>query len=189
MPLYLWGDTDGSRFRESYFSYFPGVWRHGDWIQITKRGTCVIYGRSDATIKRQGVRIGTSEVYRAVESISEVTDSMAVELEGPGQEGEVVLFVTLTPGRSLDPELEAKIRGRIKTDISPRHVPDMVVEAPGIPRTLSGKKLEVPIKRILMGGDPSAVVDRDSLAEPGHIDFYVELAKRWRLERRKAGPK
>jgi len=185
MPLYLWGDKDGSRYRDSYFSYFPGVWRHGDWIEITKRGTCMIYGRSDATIKRQGVRIGTSEVYRAVESIPEVTDSMAVELEGPGEEGELVLFVTLTPGRSLDPALEAKIRERIRTDISPRHVPDQVVEAPGIPRTLSGKKLEVPIKRILMGGDPSTVMNRDSLADPGQMDFYVELAKRRSSKRRK----
>ena len=189
MPLYLWGDEDGSRYRDSYFSYFPGVWRHGDWIEITRRGTCIIYGRSDATIKRQGVRIGTSEVYRAVESIPEVSDSMAVELEGARQEGELVLFVTLAPGRRLDPELEAKIRARIRNDISPRHVPDEVIETPGIPRTLSGKKLEVPVKRILMGGDPSNVVNRDSLADPGVLDFYVELAKRRSSRQRKAASK
>jgi len=189
MPLYLWGDEDGSRYRDSYFSYFPGVWRHGDWIEITRRGTCIIYGRSDATIKRQGVRIGTSEVYRAVESIPEVSDSMAVELEGARQEGELVLFVTLAPGRKLDPELEAKIRARIRNDISPRHVPDEVIETPGIPRTLSGKKLEVPVKRILMGGDPSNVVNRDSLADPGVLDFYVELAKRRSSRQRKAASK
>jgi acetoacetyl-CoA synthetase len=186
MPLYLWGDRDGSRYRESYFNYFPGVWRHGDWIEITRRGTCVIYGRSDATIKRLGVRIGTSEVYRAVESIPEVADSMAVELEGPKEEGELVLFVTLAPGRELDPELEAKILGRIRTDISPRHVPDELIVAPGIPRTLSGKKLEVPIKRILMGGDPSKVVNPDSLANPSDLDFFVELAKRRGSQKRKA---
>jgi len=189
MPLYLWGDEDGSRYRDSYFSYFPGVWRHGDWIEITRRGTCIIYGRSDATIKRQGVRIGTSEVYRAVESIPEVSDSMAVELEGARQEGELVLFVTLAPGRKLDPELEAKIRARIRNDISPRHVPDEVIETPGIPRTLSGKKLEVPVKRILMGDDPSNVVNRDSLADPGVLDFYVELAKRRSSRQRKAASK
>ena len=189
MPLYLWGDTDGSRYRDSYFNTFPGVWRHGDWIEITKRGTCVIYGRSDATIKRLGVRIGTSEIYRAVESIPEVTDSMAVELEGPKEEGELVLFFTLAQGRKLDPELEAKIRGRIRSDISPRHVPDELIETPGIPRTLSGKKLEVPIKRILMGGDPSEVVNRDSIAEPADLDFYVELAKRWAPRNRKPASK
>ena len=189
MPLFLWGDKDGSRYRESYFSFFPGVWRHGDWIEITKRGTCIIYGRSDATIKRLGVRIGTSEVYRAVESIPEVAECMAVELEGPEEEGELVLFVTLAPGRKLDSELDSKIRGRIRTDLSPRHVPDKVIEAPAIPKTLSGKKLEVPVKRILMGGDPSGVVNRDSLADPGAVDFYVELAKRWERRRRGKGPK
>jgi len=183
MPLFLWGDKDGSRYRESYFSVFPGVWRHGDWVEITKRGTCVIYGRSDATIKRLGVRIGTSEVYRAVESIPEVAESMAVELEGPEEEGELVLFVTLVPGRKFDSELESKIRERIRTDLSPRHVPDRIIAAPAIPKTLSGKKLEVPVKRILMGGDPTQVMNRDSLADPGAVDFYVELAKG--LERRK----
>jgi acetoacetyl-CoA synthetase len=186
MPLFLWGDKDGSRYRESYFSFFPGVWRHGDWIEITKRGTCIIYGRSDATIKRLGVRIGTSEVYRAVESIPEVVESMAVELEGPGEEGELVLFVTLAPGSKLDPELESKIRGRIRTDLSPRHVPDKVIEAPAIPKTLSGKKLEVPVKRILMGADPTKVVNRDSLADPGAVDFYMELAGRWERPSRRA---
>ena len=181
MPLFLWGDRDGSRYKESYFSVFPGVWRHGDWIEITRRGTCIIYGRSDATIKRLGVRIGTSEVYRAVESIPDVAESLAVELEGPKVEGELVLFVTMSPGKRLDPELDTRIRERIRTNLSPRHVPDRVIEAPAIPKTLSGKKLEVPVKRILLGGDPSKVVNRDSLADPEAIDFYVELAKVWNL--------
>jgi acetoacetyl-CoA synthetase len=189
MPLFFWGDKDGSRYRESYFSVFPGVWRHGDWIEITKRGTCIIYGRSDATIKRLGVRIGTSEVYRAVESIPEVAESMAVELEGPEEEGELVLFVTLAPGRKFDHELDSKIRERIRTDLSPRHVPDKVMEAPAIPKTLSGKKLEVPVKRILMGADPSKVLNRDSLADPGAVDFYVELAKHWEHRRRTGRPR
>jgi len=178
MPLFFWGDPDGSRYRESYFSVFPGIWRHGDWVEITKRGTVIITGRSDATIKRLGVRIGTSEVYRALEAVPEVADTMAIELEGPTEEGKLLLFVTLVPGRNLDAELETRIRSKIRTDLSPRHVPDEVIEAPAIPKTLSGKKLEVPIKKILLGGDPGKVLNRDSLAEPSAVDFYVELARK-----------
>jgi acetoacetyl-CoA synthetase len=189
MPLYLWGDVDGSRYIESYFSVYPGVWRHGDWIEITKRGTCIIYGRSDATIKRLGVRIGTSEIYRAVESISEVAESMAVELEGPREEGKLVLFVTLAPGKKLEPELHARIRQSIRANLSPRHVPDEIIEAPAIPRTLSGKKLEVPIKRVLAGGDPARLLNRDSLADPGAVDFFVDLAKRWGAQGSRKGAK
>ena len=161
MPLYFWGDADGSRYRESYFSTFPGVWRHGDWIEITKRGTCVIYGRSDATIKRMGVRIGTSEIYRAVESIPEVSDSMAVDV-GPDGEGRVVLFVATAEGRELDQELESKIRSKVRADLSPRHVPDVVLQAPSIPKTLYGKQPEVPAKRRVMGGAPDTVLNRAS---------------------------
>ena len=178
MPLFFWGDPDGSRYRDSYFSVFPGIWRHGDWVEITKRGTVIITGRSDATIKRLGVRIGTSEVYRALEAVPEVADTMAIELEGPTEEGKLLLFVTLVPGRNLDAELETRIRSKIRTDLSPRHVPDEVIEAPAIPKTLSGKKLEVPIKKILLGGDPGKVLNRDSLAEPSAVDFYVELARK-----------
>ncbi len=179
MPLYLWGDADGSRYRESYFSVFPGVWRHGDWIEITKRGTCIITGRSDATIKRMGVRIGTSEIYRAVESLPEVTESMAVDLEGRGEGGEMVLFVATAPGIALDAALNARIKSKIRADLSPRYVPDEVIQVPSIPKTLNGKKLEVPVKRVLMGGDPSKVLNRDSLSDPASVDFYVELAKKW----------
>lgn len=177
MPLYLWGDEDGSRYRESYFGLYPGVWRHGDWIEITKSGTCIIYGRSDATIKRMGVRIGTSEIYRAVESLPEVADSMAVDLEGPGGEGKMLLFVALAKGRRADPGLESKIRAKIRSDLSPRYVPDAIIQAPAIPRTLNGKKLEVPVKKILMGGDPAKALNRDSVADPAAIDFFVALAK------------
>ncbi|MDA4127102.1 MAG: acetoacetate--CoA ligase [Thaumarchaeota archaeon] len=177
MPLYLWGDKDGRRYRESYFGAYPGVWTHGDWIEITKRGTCIIHGRSDATIKRMGVRIGTSEIYRIVESLPEVADSMAVDLEGPGDGAQMILFVATTKGKKLDAELEARIRKKIRIDISPKYVPDKVIQVPSVPKTLNGKKLEVPIKRLLMGADPIRVFNKDSLANPASMDFYLELAK------------
>jgi len=183
MPLYLWGDEDGSRYMESYFSMYPGVWRHGDWIEITKRGTCIIFGRSDATIKRMGVRIGTSEIYRVVESLPEVAESMAVDLEGTGTEGKLILFVATAPGKTLDSALVEKIRGKIRKDLSPRHVPDELIEVPSIPKTLNGKKLEIPVKKLLMGGDPASVLNRDSLADPSSVEFYEELAKRRALEK------
>jgi acetoacetyl-CoA synthetase len=177
MPLYLWGDSDGSRYMESYFSMYPGVWRHGDWIEITRRGTCIIYGRSDATIKRMGVRIGTSEIYRAVESLPEVAETMAVDLERIGENGELILFVAPSPGSRVDEALIEKIRKKVKADLSPRHVPDEIVEVPSIPKTLNGKKLEVPVKKILMGGDPATVLNRDSLEDPSSVDFYVRFAR------------
>jgi acetoacetyl-CoA synthetase len=186
MPLYLWGDKDGSRYRESYFSVYPGVWRHGDWIEITKRGTCIIYGRSDATIKRMGVRIGTGEIYRSVEALPEVSDSLAVDLEGQGEGGKMVLFVVTSQGKVLDDRLQDKIRAKVKSDLSPRYVPDEIVAAPSVPRTLNGKKLEVPVKRILAGADPAKVMNRDSLADPDSILFYVELAKRGRAPQSEA---
>jgi acetoacetyl-CoA synthetase len=175
MPLYLWGDEDGSRYRESYFSTFPGVWRHGDWIEITDRGTAIITGRSDATINRGGVRMGTSELYRSVLSLDDVLDALVVDL--PQDDGSrMTLFVVLREGAVLDDGLEAEIRRRIREDCSPRHVPDEVLAAPEIPRTLSGKILEVPVKRILMGATPDAVASRDSLANPGSLAYFEELA-------------
>jgi acetoacetyl-CoA synthetase len=174
MPLYLWGDEGGSRYRESYFSTFPGVWRHGDWIEITERGTAIITGRSDATINRGGVRMGTSELYRSVLALDEILDALVVDL--PQQEGSrMTLFVVLRDGTVLDDRLEAEIRRRIREDCSPRHVPDTVVAAPEIPRTLSGKILEVPIKRILMGAPVNEVASRDSLANPGALDWFAGL--------------
>jgi len=177
MPLYLWGDSDGSRYRESYFGMYPGVWRHGDWIEITKRGTCIIYGRSDATIKRMGVRIGTSEIYRAIETLPEIAETMAVDLESAGGPGNLILFVTMAQGKSLDAALVEKIRKKIRTDLSPRHVPDEIIQAPSIPMTLNGKKLEVPVKRIMLGGDPEKVLNKDSLSDPSSVMFYFTLAK------------
>jgi len=174
MPLCLWGDEDGSRYRESYFSTFPGVWRHGDWIEVTERGTAVITGRSDATINRGGVRMGTSELYRSVLALDEVLDALVVDVPD-GEGSRMTLFVVLRDGGVLDEELEAEIRRRIREDCSPRHVPDAVLAAPEIPRTLSGKILEVPVKRLLMGAVPDEVTSRDALANPEALDWFAGL--------------
>jgi acetoacetyl-CoA synthetase len=176
MPLYLWNDTDGSRYRASYFDHYPGVWRHGDWIEITSRGTAVIYGRSDSTINRQGVRMGTSEIYRAVQSVDEVTDALVVDVPRPGSEGWMPLFVVLREGEELGEELKAEIRRRIREHCSPRHVPNAIYKIAEVPRTLSGKVLEVPVKRILMGEAPEKAASRDSLANPAALDYFIELA-------------
>jgi acetoacetyl-CoA synthetase len=175
MPLYLWGDKDGSRYRESYFAAFPGVWRHGDWIEITERGTAIITGRSDATINRGGVRMGTSELYRSVLGLADVVDALVVDVPA-GDGSRMTLFVVLREGSALDDGLEAEIRRRIREDCSPRHVPDAVVAAPEIPRTLSGKILEVPVKRLLMGAPADEVASRDSLANPEALDWFAGLA-------------
>jgi acetoacetyl-CoA synthetase len=177
MPLFFWNDPDDKRYRESYFEMYPGVWRHGDWIRITERGGAVIYGRSDSTLNRQGVRIGTSEVYRAVEAVPEVLDSLVVgvELEGGGYY--MPLFVVLRAGAALDEPLRERIRRQIRSSFTPRHVPDEIVQAPAVPRTLNGKKLEVPIKRILRGEPVERVVNPGSLANPESLEFFVEHAK------------
>ncbi len=176
MPIYLWGDADGSRYRETYFSMYPGVWRHGDWIKITSRGTAIIYGRSDSTINRGGVRMGTSEIYRAVLSVPAVIDALAVDLPRPDGESWLPLFVVLREGVELDADLAAEIKRRIRQDCSPRHVPDEIRQIAAVPRTLSGKALEVPVKRILMGVPPAQAASRDSLANPEALDYFVELA-------------
>jgi len=178
MPLFLWGDDDGTRLRESYFSMYPGIWRHGDWIRITPRGGAVIYGRSDSTINRQGVRMGTSEIYRAAGAVPEVLDALVVDIPHGEREGELwmVLFVVLADGVALDDELSAAIKRRIREDCSPRHVPNEVLQIEQVPRTLSGKVLEVPVKRILMGAPPSEAASADSLADPRSLDYFVELA-------------
>jgi acetoacetyl-CoA synthetase len=176
MPVFLWGDADGTRYRESYFDTFPGVWRHGDWIEITSRGTSIIYGRSDSTINRSGIRMGTSEIYRAVASIDEITDALVVDVPRRGTEGWMPLFVVLRESAELDDELKAEIGKRIRERCSPRHVPDQVYEIAEVPRTLSGKVLEVPVKRILMGTPPEQAASRDSLANPAALDYFVGLA-------------
>jgi acetoacetyl-CoA synthetase len=169
MPLFFWNDPDGERYRESYFDMFPGVWRHGDWIKITPTGSAVIYGRSDSTINRGGVRMGTSELYSAVEAVPEVLDSLVVDVDD-----RIVLFVVCSS--ELDEELADRIRRRVREHCSPRHVPDAIHRIDEVPRTLSNKKLEVPVKRILQGGDPGKVVSRDSLANPAALDWFVERA-------------
>jgi acetoacetyl-CoA synthetase len=178
MPLYLWGDADGSRYRESYFEMFPGVWRHGDWLELTRRGTAVIYGRSDSTINRGGIRMGTSEIYRAVLSIDAIVDALVVDLPRPGTDGWMPLFVVLREGAELDPELPREVARRVREQCSPRHVPDEVFQIDEVPRTLSGKVLEVPVKRILMGMPPEKAASRDSLANPRSLDYFVEMAER-----------
>jgi acetoacetyl-CoA synthetase len=178
MPLFFWGDEDGSRYRASYFEHYPGVWRHGDWIEITSRGTAVIYGRSDSTINRSGVRMGTSEIYRAVLGIEEIVDALVVDVPKSGTEGWMPLFVVLAPGAELDQELRSEIARRVRERCSPRHVPDEVFQIAEVPRTLSGKALEVPVKRILMGTPATQAASRDSLANPAALDYFIAMAER-----------
>ncbi len=176
MPVFFWGDPDGSRYRASYFEHYPGVWRHGDWIEITSRGTAVIYGRSDSTINRSGVRMGTSEIYRAVLGLDDVLDALVVDVPRPGTEGWMPLFVVLREDAGLDEELRREIARRVREQCSPRHVPDEVFAIAEVPRTLSGKALEVPVKRILSGTPPERAASRDSLANPAALDWFVDLA-------------
>jgi acetoacetyl-CoA synthetase len=177
MPIFLWGDEDGSRLHESYFDTYPGVWRHGDWIEITERGTAIIYGRSDSTINRGGIRMGTSEIYRAVLADDAVVDALVVDVPKAGTEGWMPLFVVLRDGEELTDELVARIRKRIREECSPRHVPNEILEIAEVPRTLSGKVLEVPVKRILMGQPADQAASRDSLANPAALDVFVALAQ------------
>jgi acetoacetyl-CoA synthetase len=176
MPVRFWGDEDGSRYRASYFEHYPGVWRHGDWIEITSRGTAVIYGRSDSTINRSGIRMGTSEIYRAVLGVDAIVDALVVDVPRPGTEGWMPLFVVLREGAELDDGLRRELARRVRETCSPRHVPDEVFAIAEVPRTLSGKVLEVPVKRILMGTPPEQAASRDSLANPAALDYFVELA-------------
>lgn len=180
MPLYLWGDTDGRRLHESYFDMFPGRWRHGDWIRITPRGGAVIYGRSDATINRHGIRMGTAELYRAVEAQPEVLDSLVVDLEYLGRPSWMPLFVVLREGLVLDDGLQRRLREAIRQALSARHVPDDIHQVPAVPRTLSGKKMELPVKKLLMGADPARVLNRDAMANADSVDWFVDFAARRR---------
>jgi acetoacetyl-CoA synthetase len=177
MPVGFWNDPDGERYASSYFDRYPGVWRQGDWIKFTERGSCVITGRSDATLNRGGVRLGTGEFYAVVEDIPEVVDALVVHLEDEGGgAGELLLFVVPREGAELDEDLRARIARALRSELSPRHVPDTIVSVPAIPRTLTGKKLEAPVKRILLGESSERVASRDSLLDPAALDAFVELA-------------
>jgi acetoacetyl-CoA synthetase len=178
MPLYFWGDEGNKRYLSSYFDMYPGVWRHGDWLKVTQTGHCVIYGRSDATINRHGLRMGTSELYSAVEALPEVLDSMVVDLEYLGRDSYMPLFVVLRPGVELDESMKARISGAVRTALSPRFVPDEILAVPEIPRTLSGKKQELPIKKLLLGQPIEKVVNRDAMANPGCLAWYTDFARR-----------
>jgi acetoacetyl-CoA synthetase len=183
MPVSFWNDPTGERLREAYFAMYPGIWRHGDWIEITSRGTAIIYGRSDSTINRGGVRMGTSEIYRAVLALDEAVDALVVDVPREDAENWMALFVVLREGATLDDELRGAIVRRVREDCSPRHVPDDVFAVAEVPRTLSGKILEVPVKRILSGTTPERAASRDSLANPSALDWFVELAAARRMAR------
>jgi acetoacetyl-CoA synthetase len=178
MPLFFWNDADNKRYRESYFEMFPGIWRHGDWVKITSRGSAVIYGRSDSTINRKGIRMGSSEIYRVVEDMPEVLDSLIIGLERPGGGYFMPLFVVLKPGVELDDALKARIRDKIRSNLSPHHVPDEVFVIPEVPRTLNGKKLEVPVKKLFMGTPIEKAISVDSMSNPQVMQYFVAFAER-----------
>ncbi|MQY07072.1 acetoacetate--CoA ligase [Actinomadura macrotermitis] len=173
MPVAFWNDTDGARYRESYFDMYPGVWRHGDWIKILPDGGCVIYGRSDSTLNRGGIRMGTADFYRVVEAFEEIADSLVIDTGRLGQEGRLLLYVQLAEGAGLTEDLAGRLKREIRSALSPRHVPDEITAVPAVPRTLSGKKLEVPVRKILQGVPPEKAANRDSLANPEALGYFV----------------
>lgn len=180
MPLFFWNDEDNRRLIDSYFAVYPGVWRHGDWIKINERGGCTIYGRSDATINRQGVRMGTAEIYRVVETFPEIGDALVVDTEGLGGEPYMALFVVMAPNHELDDDLKQRIIHRLRQDLSPRHAPDEIIAAPQLPYTLSGKKMEIPVRQLLQGRKVDEAVNRGAMRNPQAIDFFLDLAARRR---------
>jgi acetoacetyl-CoA synthetase len=177
MPISFWNDENFRRYNESYFEMYPGIWRHGDWIEITVREGVIIYGRSDATLNRGGIRIGTSEIYRAVDKVKEVKDSLIVCVEKEGGEFWMPLFVVMQDGTHLTEDLKKKINATIRNDYTPRHVPDEIIVAPDLPYTISGKKTETPVKKVLMGKDPEKVINAGSLRNPGSMEFFINLLK------------
>ena len=178
MPLYFWGDENQRRYRDSYFDTYPGVWRQGDWLRITPSGGTVVYGRSDATLNRHGHRLGTSELYRVVEDLPEVVDSLVVDLEYLGRPAWMPLFVMLRPGLELDEALRARMVQRIRQDLSPRFLPDEIVQVQDIPRTLTGKKQELPVKKLMLGRPLHEVVNPDACANPEAFAWYAQYAQR-----------
>ena len=183
MPLYFWGDYDNKRLISSYYDTYPGVWRHGDWIEFTSKGGSVIYGRSDATINRKGLRLGSSEIYQAVEALGEVQDSLVVDLEFLGKKSFMILFVVLTSEKFLNDTVTNTINESIRSGVSARFIPNQIVQIEEVPRTMSGKKLEVPIKRLLLGNDPNEVVNIDSMANPKSFDWFKAFANTYLSKR------
>ncbi|MEH3141557.1 MAG: acetoacetate--CoA ligase [Mycobacterium kyogaense] len=173
MPIAFWNDSDGSRYRDAYFDTYPGVWRHGDWITITDRGSVIVHGRSDSTLNRHGIRMGSSDIYQAVESLPEIAEALVIGAEQPDGGYWMPLFVVLAEGAELDDALRQRINDAIRTEVSPRHVPDEIIVAPGVPHTRTGKKLEVPIKKLFQGRDATKVVDRSAVDDPDLLDWYV----------------
>ncbi len=178
MPLYFWNDPENKRYLESYFSIYPGIWRHGDWIKLTPRGSAIIYGRSDSTINRMGIRMGSSEIYSAVESLPEVLDSLVVGVELPGGRYYMPLFVVLRDGVQLDDALKARIKEQLRKNVSPHHVPDEIFAIPEVPRTLSGKKMEVPVKKLLMGAPLEKAVSTGAMGNPQSMQYFIQFANR-----------
>jgi acetoacetyl-CoA synthetase len=176
MPLFFWNDPDNKRYKSSYFEMYPGIWRHGDWIKFNERGGCVIYGRSDSTINRQGVRMGTSEIYQAVEALPELMDSLVIDLELLGRDSYMPLFVVLRAGVELNDALKQRIKNKLRQDVSPRHVPNDIIQIKEVPYTLSGKKMEVPIRKILLGMEVEKAANRGAMRNPEAIDFFVKFA-------------
>ena len=179
MPLFFWNDPQNKRYLDSYFDMYPGVWRHGDWVKITSRGSAVIYGRSDSTINRKGIRMGSSEIYRVVEDIPEILDSLVVGVERPGGGYYMPLFVVLRENTVLDEALKAKIRDRIRSNLTPHHVPDEVIAIAEVPRTLNGKKLEVPVKKLFMGAPLENAISVDSMSNPQAMQYFVEFVRKF----------
>lgn len=179
MPLYFWGDEDGARYRSSYFKKWPGIWRHGDWLRIDPDGSCTITGRSDATINRHGLRMGTAELYSAVEHLREVSDSLVIDVEDGQGDSKLLMFVVPAEGRRLDGDLKAAMASAIRNALSPRFVPDYFIPAPGIPRTLSGKRQELPVKRLFQGWPIAKVINLDLIANPETVPWYADKARAW----------
>ena len=183
MPVSFWNDADGSRYRAAYFEMFPGVWRHGDWITITDHGSIIVHGRSDSTLNRHGIRMGSADIYQAVERLPEIAEALVIGVEQPDGGYWMPLFVVLADGAELTDELRERIKSTVRADVSPRHVPDEIIEAPGVPHTRTGKKLEVPVKKLMQGGDPARIVEKSAVDDPALLDWYANLA---RLPRRPA---
>ncbi|MDX1415572.1 MAG: acetoacetate--CoA ligase, partial [Candidatus Promineifilaceae bacterium] len=182
MPLYFWGDDQMARYKASYFEMYPGVWRHGDWISFNERGGCVIYGRSDSTINRQGIRMGTSDFYRIVEAFDEVIDSLIIDLELLGRESHLLLFVVLRAGTALDDNLKNAIKEALREHVSPRHIPNEIMAIKEVPYTLSGKKMEVPVRKILLGMDMKTAANPGAMRNPQSIDFFIQLQEQFAAE-------